>query len=76
MKIQYLFFVFTLILTACKKDRSCECTITNTSTGGNTVSSTKTIVYTKITKSKAKDVCLRYSNSNTTSEYVTGCELK
>lgn len=68
---------------SCKKDRTCECTYTN-SGSTNVTSHTSTTVYTKMKKSDAKYMCTKdmvtYSstNNNTTSTSTSNydCKLK
>ncbi len=69
--------IVTISLTACKKDRTCECT--STSSNGNISSSTTTIK--KIKKSEAKTLCQNftstYSSQNSpTQTDVNTCTLK
>lgn len=68
---------------SCKKNRTCECTYTNS--GTTTVTShTSSEVYTKIKKSDAKYLCTKdtetstYTSGSTTSSStsVADCKLK
>lgn len=68
--------VCVISLASCKKDRTCECTYTNS----NGKASTYTVTYTKIKKGDAKDACSNTSSSETsggdTSTDKTECKLK
>lgn len=70
---------------SCKKDRTCECTTTYSSSSNPTTDTeTETIVYKKIKKSHAKDACYSYNSdyssssgsSSYSSNYKTDCKLK
>lgn len=83
-KIILLAAVFTAAsFASCKKNRTCECTYTNS--GSTTVTShTSSTVYTKVKKADAKYMCTKdtemSSNTNgnltTSSTYVSDCKLK
>jgi hypothetical protein len=75
--------VATASFASCKKDRTCECTYTNS--GSTTMTShTSSTVLTKVKKSDAKYLCTKdnemtsnTSGSTTTSStYVSDCKLK
>ncbi|MES2566474.1 MAG: hypothetical protein V4565_06395 [Bacteroidota bacterium] len=68
---------------SCKKDRTCECTYTNS--GSTNVTHTSSTVLTKVKKSDAKYLCTKdtYMSTNTTSggtsttsTNVSDCKLK
>ncbi len=83
-KITLLAVAFVAITFAsCKKDRTCECTYTQTGTT-NVTSNTSTTVFKKIKKSDAKYFCTKqvntstYTSANTTTSngYTSDCKLK
>ncbi len=83
----FAFAVAALSLASCKKDRTCQCTYTQTGTT-NVTSHTEDITYTKIKKADAKYNCDKstvnststQTNGNvtttTSSSYVSNCKLK
>ena len=85
-KIIILAASFSLLgLASCKKERTCTCTSTYTSSSGNVTTDQPIVTtYKKIKKSDAKDLCSSStsestytSGSNTsTSKSETKCELK
>jgi hypothetical protein len=75
--------VVAVSFASCKKDRTCECTYTNS--GSTNVSShTSSTVITKVKKSDAKYLCTKdsetstYTNGNNTNTNtsVADCKLK
>ena len=68
---------------SCKKNRTCECTYTN-SGSTNVTSNTSSTVLTKVKKSDAKYLCTKdtetttYTSGNmtTTSTSIADCKLK
>ena len=82
-KIIWIVACFGIIsLSACKKDRVCACTETNTSSSGNvTTDLEQNITYKDVKKSDAKSLCQKSSrvyvnSSGGTSTYVSDCKLK
>lgn len=82
-KIVYLasFAIIAISFASCKKDRTCECTSTYTSTNGNTTDvSTSSTVIKKIKKSEAKKLCQKQTFTNTsngnTNVSTDDCKLK
>ena len=76
-KITILSFTFLAIsFASCKKDRTCNCTVTENSPG-NTPSE-YTVVYKKITKSNAKAACMSLEVTPTGQPYTETrkCTLK
>lgn len=82
----FAFAAVALSLASCKKDRTCECTYTSTSSYGtnNTISHTETTTYKKIKKADAKYMCTKDNSSYTetstggayTSTSMSDCKLK
>jgi len=70
--------------TACKKDRTCECTQTDTNSNGTTSVTTTdpvmTIEVKKVSKGDAKYMCQKmessYTYSTTTNSTINDCKLK
>lgn len=64
-------------MASCKKDRTCECTYSSTSSSSVHTSST---VINKTKKSEAKTLCQKttssYSDSNGTDLTISDCKLK
>lgn len=64
-----------IVLSSCKKDRTCECTYSD----GSSVHTSST-VYKKIKKSEAKDICQKETvvttDSNGSDTYISDCKLK
>ncbi len=50
--------LIALSLASCKKERTCTCVTTDNDPASAGASSTKTIVYKKITKANAKAACM------------------
>ena len=83
----FAFAVVALSLASCKKDRTCECTYTQTGTT-NTISDKQTTDYKKIKKADAEYMCdkIVYTNTHTqtsgnvtvtdTDSYTSSCEVK
>ncbi len=79
----FAFAVVALSLASCKKDRTCECTYTQSGTT-NVTSNTENITYTKVRKSDAKYFCDKVTNTNTytssggssTGTSTSDCKLK
>jgi hypothetical protein len=75
--------VVAVSFASCKKDRTCECTYTNSGTT-NVSSHTSSTVITKVKKSDAKYLCTKDSETNTytngsisnTSTSMQDCKLK
>lgn len=75
--------VVAISFASCKKDRTCECTYTQTGTT-NVTSHTSSTVITKVKKSDAKYLCGKevetYTSTNgsvsNTSSYTSDCKLK
>ena len=80
MKKITLFAVAALAISfaSCKKERTCECTYTNT--GSNVVSHTSSTTLSKIKKSEAKTLCQKqsstYNYSGGSSVSTSDCKLK
>lgn len=79
----FAFAAAALSLASCKKDRTCECTYTQSGTT-NVTSNTEKITYTKAKKSDAKYFCDKVTNTNTytnsggssTGTSTSDCKLK
>lgn len=79
----FSFAVVALSLASCKKDRTCECTYTQSGTT-NVTSHTESTTYTKIKKSDAKYLCTKDSRTYTqtgvgyssTGSSMSDCKLK
>lgn len=73
---------FALCIASCKKDRTCECVTTYTSSGGTTTTTPNdNVTYREIKKGQAKDLCQKstrvyVSPSGATSTTVSDCKLK
>jgi hypothetical protein len=71
-----------LALTACKKDRDCECTSTRTNTQGVTTTDEPVVVtYKEVKNGEAKSLCQKTTytevdDSGKTSTQVDDCKLK
>lgn len=65
--------VLSMSITSCKKDRTCECTITS---GSMSITTSLTLI--KVTKRQAKDICVSatYYDSNGQIDYTKDCKLK
>jgi len=71
--------IITLSLSSCKKDRTCECT--ETETQGNTITvTTINATFSEIKKRDAKDACSNYAYTTTSSGSTysskVDCKLK
>lgn len=66
----FAFAVAALSLASCKKERTCECTYTQSGVT-NVTSHTESTTYTKIKKADAKYLCTK-DNTTTTTTYVGG----
>ena len=81
-KIAILSIIFAgLAFAACKKDRTCECTLTHTSASGTVTTDPVTSTQIKDIKGgEAKDWCQNHSEVVTTGTAVTtdswACKLK
>lgn len=79
----FAFAAVALSLASCKKDRTCECTYTQSGTT-NMTSHTENTTYTKVRKSDAKYMCdkVTYTQTNTnpggssTGTSTSDCKLK
>ncbi len=79
----FAFAAVALSLASCKKDRTCECTYTQ-SGSTNVTSNTENITYTKARKSDAKYLCDKVTTTTTntstngsyTSSSTSDCKLK
>jgi hypothetical protein len=68
-KISLLSIAFIAIsFASCKKDRTCNCTVTDNSPGST--SSEYKVVYKKITKSNAKTACMSLEVTPTGQPYT------
>ncbi|PBQ31744.1 hypothetical protein CNR22_08160 [Sphingobacteriaceae bacterium] len=80
-KFTILAACFSLLsLASCKKDRTCDCTTTYTSSSGNTTTSTDKVILLESKKSDAKSLCQKTTwtsvgNSGSTSTTVQDCKL-
>ncbi len=67
-----------LSFASCKKDRTCECTSTDSTPGSK--ATTRKITYTKVSKGDAKVACQKtsYSSTNVGGTYTSteDCKLK
>lgn len=79
----FAFAAAALSFASCKKDRTCECTYTQ-SGSSNVTSHTEKLTYTKARKSDAKYMCDKVTYTNTytsssgssTSSSTSDCKLK
>lgn len=79
----FAFAAAALSFASCKKDRTCECTYTQ-SGSTNVTSHTEKLTYTKARKSDAKYMCDKVTYTNTytssggssTSSSTSDCKLK
>ncbi len=84
-----IFALMILILTSCKKDRTCTCSITRKNYLGSSVKPNQITTYKKIKKSEAKKMCQNktvtdslttmYSGSGGYGDYTSDtydCKLK
>lgn len=73
---------FAFCIMSCKKDRTCECVTTHTSSNGNvTTTPNDNITYREIKKGQAKDLCQKSTrvyvgSSGSTTTDVYDCKLK
>lgn len=82
-KIFFVLSVVAISFTACKKDRTCTCTITSNAptTSGYSVTQTKETTMTKVSKGSAKAGCVSKEETPTVTSgtaYTTtyDCKLK
>ncbi|MFN5182984.1 MAG: hypothetical protein ACK5D5_08160 [Bacteroidota bacterium] len=71
--------IVAISLTACKKDRVCECTEQYTANFGgsqNTTTTTSSFTLVDVSKATAKRICVSTSSSNANYSQKTTCELK
>lgn len=77
-KLIVLSAVSLALLSACKKDRTCECTYTYTSSTSSSFSTSKT-TYKKIKKADAKAICQKttyvHLDDNGVDTDVNDCKL-
>lgn len=75
-KVLFMAAVIVASLASCKKDYTCTCTTSTTSSAGTFVGDPEVTVYPKSKKSAARSHCLSSTSSGTGYTSTTTCELK